>query len=154
MWSLNETDTSIVFELQREGRTANAKLAEKLHMSEASCWRRVKRLQEDGIIEGYQAILNRRALGYGVLSFVQLSCSQHSEEVTREFEELINDCPNVMSCHNITGDADFLLQVVAKDLDDYSRFVDQVLRFIPGVVGIRSNLVLRELKSSSRLPEL
>jgi len=152
--ALDEIDIGIIYELQREGRTANVKLAEQLHISEASCWRRLKRLQEDGIIEGYQAILNRRALGFGVLSFVQLSCSQHSEEVTLEFEKLIRDCPNVMFCHNITGDADFLLQVVAKDLDDYSRFIDQVLRKIPGVTGIRSNLVLRELKSSSRLPEL
>lgn len=154
MKALDEIDIGIIYELQREGRTANVKLAEQLHISEASCWRRLKRLQEDGIIEGYQAILNRRALGFGVLSFVQLSCSQHSEEVTRKFEELIHGCPNVMSCHNITGEADFLLQVVAKDLDDYSQFVDQVLRKIPGVTGIRSNLVLRELKSSSRLPEL
>lgn len=154
MKGLDETDLSIIYELQREGRTANARLAEKLHISEASCWRRLKRLQESGIIEGYQAILNRRALGFGVLSFVQLSCSQHSEEVTKEFEDLILDCPHVMSCHNITGEADFLLQVVAKDLDDYSLFVDQVLRKIPGVTSIRSNLVLRELKSSSRLPEI
>ena len=90
MKALDEIDIGIIYELQREGRTANVKLAEQLHISEASCWRRLKRLQEDGIIEGYQAILNRRALGFGVLSFVQLSCSKHSEEVAREFEELIH----------------------------------------------------------------
>lgn len=154
MKPLDKTDNGIIYELQREGRTTNAKLAEKLHISEASCWRKLKRLQENGIIEGYQAILNRRSLGFGVLSFVELSCSQHSEEITMEFENLICGCPYVMSCHNITGEADFLLKVVARDLDDYSQFVDQILRKIPGVTRIRSNLVLRELKSSSRLPEI
>lgn len=152
MNGLDEKDVGILRLLQHDGRTANAKLAEQLSISEASCWRRLKRLLENGIIEGFQAILNRRALGFGVLSFVQLSCNQHSEEITREIEKIIQANPQVMSCHNTTGDDDFLLQVVARDLDDYSHFVEKVLRKIPGVTSIRSNISLRELKSSSRLP--
>ncbi len=152
MKSLDEIDIGILDALQRDGRISNTKLAENFSLSETPCWRRLKRLQESGMIEGYQAILNRRKLGFGVMSFVQLSCTQHSEKVTEEFEKIILDCPEVLSCHNTTGEADFLLQVVAKDLDDYSRFVDKVLRKIPGVSSIRSNISLRELKSSSRLP--
>lgn len=152
MKSLDEKDVGILKLLQEDGRAANAKMAEQLSVSEASCWRRLKRLLENGVIEGFQANLNRRELGFGVLSFVQLSCNQHSEEVTREFEQMILENPNVMSCHNITGDDDFLLQVVARDLDDYSDFVEKVLRKIPGVTNIRSNISLREVKSSSRLP--
>ena len=149
---LDEKDLGIIKALQEDGRTTNAKLAETLSISEASCWRRLKRLQEGGIIEGFQVQLNRRTLGFGVLSFVQLCCNQHSEEVTQEFERMIRDNSYVMSCHNTTGDDDFLLQVVARDLDDYSHFVETFLRKIPGVTNIRSNICLRELKSSSRLP--
>ncbi|SHI74981.1 AsnC family protein [Malonomonas rubra DSM 5091] len=104
------------------------------------------------MIESYQTNLNRRELGFGVLAFVQLSCTQHDEEVTAAFEKTIQSCPNVLSCHNTTGEADYLLQVVARDCDDYSRFVDKVLRKLPGISSIRSNLSLRELKSSNRLP--
>ena len=152
MKQLDEKDVAVLRLLQEDGRMANAKLAERLSMSEASCWRRLKRLLEGGFIKGFQAMLNRRALGFGVLSFVQLSFNQHSEEATAQFESIIQDSPYVLSCHNTTGDDDFMLQVVAKDLDDYSAFIEGVLRKIPGVVNMRSNISLREIKSSSRLP--
>jgi len=87
-----------------------------------------------------------------VMAFVQIVCTQHSEEVTAEFERLIQASPNVLACDNTTGEADFLLQVVAADLDDYSHFVERVLRRLPGVLSIRSNLSLRQLKSTQRLP--
>jgi len=152
MKALEEKDMRILRLLQEDGRMTNASLAERLAMSEASCWRRLKRLLDEGVIKGFQAMLNRKALGFGVLSFVQIGCSQHSEETTEIFENIIKSSPNVLSCHNTTGDDDYLLQVVAKDLDDYSGFIDGVLRKIPGVVSIRSNISLREIKSSSRLP--
>ncbi|WP_445398902.1 Lrp/AsnC family transcriptional regulator [Zobellella sp. An-6] len=152
MDALDKIDVAIADRLQQDGRLSNARLAEQLALSEASCWRRHKRLEESGVIEGYQAILNRRKLGGGVLAFVQLTCTQHSEEVTAEFENIIQACSRVLSCHNTTGEADFLLQVVAKDLDDYSRFVEQVLRKLPGVSSIRSNISLREMKATNRLP--
>ncbi len=152
MDALDKVDADMVDRLQRDGRLSNAKLAEQLGVSEASCWRRQKRLEEAGVIDGYQAILNRRKLGGGVMAFVQIVCTQHSEEVTAAFERIIQACPQVLSCHNTTGEADFLLQVVARDLDDYSRFVEKVLRKLPGVSSIRSNLSLRELKTTNRLP--
>lgn len=127
-------------------------MAEQLSLSEASCWRKQKRLEECGVIEGYQAILNRRKLGLGVMAFVQISCSDHSEEATEKFEKIIASAPQVLSCHNTTGEADFLLQVVARDLDSYSRFVEKVLRKLPGVLSIRSNLSLREMKTTHRFP--
>jgi DNA-binding Lrp family transcriptional regulator len=114
----------------------------------------VGRLEELGVIEGCQANLNRRKLGIGVMAFVQIVCTQHSEEVTAHFERITRACPNVLDCHNITGEADFLLKVVAKDLDDFSRFVDRVLRQLPGVLSIRSSISLREMKVSNRLPVL
>jgi len=152
MNAIDKVDTGILDRLQRDGRLSNAKLAEQLSLSETPCWRRLKRLEEQGVIEGYQANLNRRKLGFGVMAFVQLFCTQHDEAVTATFENIILACPNVLACHNTTGEADYLLQVVARDLDDYSRFVEKVLRKLPGVSSIRSNLSLRELKASNRLP--
>lgn len=152
MVKLDRVDLSILTHLQREGRLSNAKLADSLSLSETPCWRRLKRLEDEGYIEDYQANLNRRKLGFGVMAFVQLTCIAHDESSTRAFEQLIQVSDQVLSCHNTTGEADYLLQVVAKDLDDYSFFVEKVLRKLPGVTAIRSNISLRELKSSSRLP--
>ena len=86
------------------------------------------------------------------MAFVQLNFIEHDTQTTEEFERIMLDSDNVLTCHNTTGQADYLLQVVAKDLDDYSRFIDQVLRRLKGVSAIQSNISLKELKSSSRLP--
>lgn len=152
MRQIDRVDIGILERLQQDGRLTNTKLALALSLSETPCWRRLKRLEDEGFIEGYQANLNRRKLGLGVMAFVQITCTEHDEDTTRAFEAIIQSSTNVLSCHNTTGEADFILQVVARDLDDYSRFVEQVLRKLPGVSGIHSNLSLRELKSSSRLP--
>lgn len=152
MSEIDKVDRQILTHLQNNGRLTNAKLATDLCMSESPCWRRIKRLEDNGIIHDYQANLNRRKLGLGVMAFVQITCTAHDEKTTRLFEEIIQASDNIMSCHNTTGDADFILQVVAKDLDDYSTFVEEVLRKLPGVSSIHSNLSLREIKSSNRLP--
>ncbi|WP_175725854.1 Lrp/AsnC family transcriptional regulator [Burkholderia ambifaria] len=152
MEQLDRIDRGMLDMLQQDGRVSNARLAEAFSLSETSCWRRLRRLEEAELIAGYHARLDRRKLGLGVMAFVQIVCTQHSEEVTAEFERLIQASPNVLACDNTTGEADFLLQVVAADLDDYSHFVERVLRRLPGVLSIRSNLSLRQLKSTQRLP--
>lgn len=152
MPDIDAVNANILELLQNDGRMTNARLAEHLGMSETPCWRRLKRLEESGIIEGYQANLSRRKLGLGVMAFVQLSCSEHDPAATAEFQRIIEATPNILACHNTTGADDFLLIVVARDLDDYSAFVDRTLRRLPGVTSIRSNLSLREMKSSSRMP--
>lgn len=154
MTKLDKVDYRILNQLQLDGRLSNAKLASHLSLSETPCWRRLKRLEENGIISSYQANLDRRKLGLSVMAFVQLSCTQHDEKSTQAFEKIIQESDNVMACHNTTGEDDFMLQVVAKDLDDYSYFVEKVLRKIPGITAIRSNLSLREVKSNSHLPLL
>lgn len=149
---LDETDRTILRLLQEDGTLSNAKLAERLALSVTPCWRRIRRLEEEGFIDGYQANLNRRKLGFGVLAFVQLSFDIHTDDSANRFEKAVLSYPEVLSCHKITGKADFLLQVVSGDLDSYGEFVEQVLRVIPGVTSIHSSLALREIKSSSRLP--
>jgi len=152
--TLDATDKTLLRNLQLDGRLTNSKLAEKAAVSETACWRRLRRLEEEGYIAGYEARVDRRMLGYGVYAFVQLHVSSHSEEATLAFERTIIACPEVLSCHNVTGQADFLLQVVATDLDAYGRFVDRVLRKIPMIVSIQSSLSLRELKNTAQLPIL
>ncbi|CUB03811.1 Lrp/AsnC family transcriptional regulator [Marinomonas fungiae] len=150
--SLDKTDLKILALVQKNGRLSNAKLAEALSMSETPSWRRLKKLEDERIITSYQANLDRRKVGFGVMAFVQISCTSHDEESTLQFERIITESENVLACHNTTGEADFMLQVVAKDLDDYSAFIEKTLRKLPGVSAIRSNISLREVKSSSRLP--
>lgn len=152
MSEIDAVSARILSLLQEDGRMSNARLAERLGMSETPSWRRLKRLEDSGIIEGYQANLNRRKLGLGVMAFVQLRCSEHDQAATAEFQRIVETTPNILSCHNTTGADDFLLIVVARDLDDYSAFVDSTLRRLPGVTSIRSNLSLKEMKASSRLP--
>lgn len=125
MEQLDRIDRGMLDMLQQDGRVSNARLAEAFSLSESSCWRRLRRLEEAGLIAGYHARLDRRKLGFGVMAFVQIVCTQHGEEVTAEFERLIEASPNVLACDNTTGEADFLLQVVAADLDDYSHFVER-----------------------------
>ena len=111
MEQLDRIDRGMLDMLQQDGRVSNARLAEAFSLSETSCWRRLRRLEEAGLIAGYHARLDRRKLGFGVMAFVQIVCTQHSEEVTAEFERLIQASPNVLACDNTTGEADFLLGV-------------------------------------------
>ena len=152
MDDLDVKDVSILRRLQSDGRLSNSKIAADLSISEAACWRRIKNLEHEGYIQGYQANLDRRKLGFGVVAFVQLTYVAHDTQTTENFERVIRDSEQVLFCHNTTGDADFLLQVVAKDLDEYSRFVEQVLRKLKGVSAIKSSLSLREVTSATRLP--
>mgnify|MGYP004706804333 CR=1 FL=1 len=152
MGDLDKKDLALLRSLQSDGRFSSAKLAEELEISTTSSWRRQKRLEDEGYIERYEVKLNRKKLGFGVMAFVRLVCSQHSEAVTRAFESIINDNPYVLSCHNITGEADFLLQVIARDLDHYSLFIEKELRKLPGVISINSSISLREVKKLHQLP--
>ncbi|MFC2972284.1 Lrp/AsnC family transcriptional regulator [Azotobacter bryophylli] len=149
---LDETDRAILRALQADGRLSNARLSEKLALSETPCWRRLKRLEAEGVIEGYQANLSRKKLGYGVVAFVQVTLGNHAGETPLLFERLVAGMPEILSCHNVTGDCDYMMQIVAADLDAYGTFVRDRLRKLPGVASIQSNLSLRDVKSSSALP--
>lgn len=152
MNALDSTDIAILRALQQDGRLTNARLAEQVALSETPCWRRLKRLEADGYIDAYRADLNRRKLGFGVVAFVQITLGDHAGDAPLQFEQRVAAMPEVLSCHNVTGESDYLLQVVAADLDTYGVFVRDTLRRLPGVSAIRSNLSLREIKSSHALP--
>lgn len=149
---LDKIDLAILREIQVDGRLSNAKIAEKLSISETPCWRRLKRLESEGVVEGYQAVLNRKKLGYGVTGFAQITIGDHASDDPLIFEQEISNIPEILSCHNVTGDYDYLVQIVAKDLDAYGAFIRDRLRKLPGVASIHSNLSLRDVKSTVALP--
>ena len=149
---LDAADRTILRLLQQDGTLSNPQLAEQLSLSVTPCWRRLKRLEDEGYIKDYQANLDRRKLGLDVLAFVQIRFGTHGGNEPNAFEAAMRTQPQVLSCHKITGDADYLMQVVATSLDAYSDFVENVLRQMPGVASIHSSLALREVKAGSRLP--
>jgi DNA-binding Lrp family transcriptional regulator len=149
---IDETDYGLLALVQKDGRAPNTKLAKKLHLSETPCWRRLKRLEDKGIIKGYQANLDRRLLGFGVLAFVQICFAIHTDDSPEKFEEAIQGIPEVLSCHNVTGESDYLLQIVSTDLETYEKLLRRVLRKLPGVTSIKSSFCLREVKASTHLP--
>ncbi len=149
---LDETDYTLLSLMQKDGRASNVKLAQILNLSETPCWRRLKRLEETGCIIGYQANLNRRILGFGVLAFVHICFAIHTDDSPDLFEEAIQAIPEVLCCHNVTGEADYFLQVVAQDLEAYEQLLSQKLRKLPGVTSIKSSFSLREVKYSTNLP--
>ncbi len=150
--ALSGTDKSILQLLQQDGNLSTAQLAEQLSLSVTPCWRRVKRLEDEGFITGYQANLDRRKLGLDVLAFVQLRFTVVSDLSVKDFEALIRAHPHVLSCYKITGEADYMLQVVAADLDDYSDFVEALLRQVPGISMMHSSLAMREIKATHQFP--
>lgn len=138
--------------LQDDGSLSNAALGEKLSLSVTPCWRRRKHLEDEGVITGYHASIDRRAIGLDLLAFVQIRINIHSDQTADDFEAVIRSRPEVISCHKVTGNADYILQVVATDLDAYGDFVERILRRQAGVAWIQSSLALREVKAASQLP--
>jgi DNA-binding Lrp family transcriptional regulator len=149
---MDRVDREMLRLLQNDGSMSNAALGEKLSLSVTPCWRRRKRLEDEGVITGYQTTIDRRAIGLKLFAFVQIRFHMHSDKTADQFEAVILGRPEVLSCHKITGDADYMLQVVAEDLDAYGEFVERVLRKQAGIASIQSSLAMREVKFSSRLP--
>jgi Lrp/AsnC family leucine-responsive transcriptional regulator len=151
---LDKIDRAILAAVQLDGRISNAKLAESVGLSETPCARRLKRLEADGYIEAYRGVLSRTELGLGVIAFAQVRFAVHDRSLADRFEREIQAIPRIVSCHNISGSADFLLEIVARDLDDYGIFMRDVLRTLPGVTAVESMLSLREVKKNTGLPLL
>jgi Lrp/AsnC family leucine-responsive transcriptional regulator len=142
---LDGFDRTILRMLQVDGKTPVNRLAETVSLSETPCWRRVKKLEEEGYILGYKAIIDRRKVGYDSLVFVLISVNSHTKEATRDFERRMLECREVIMIHNISGEYDFLLAVISSDLDGYSRFIEENLRSIPFIVDIKSMVSLRDI---------
>jgi Lrp/AsnC family leucine-responsive transcriptional regulator len=154
MTDLDKIDRAILAAVQQDGRIPVAKLAERVGLSETPCARRLKRMESEGYIEGYRAVLSRKALELGVIAFAQVRFSIHDRSLSDRFEREIQGISRIISCHNVSGTADFLLQIAARDLDEYGVFMRDVLRVLPGVTAIESMLSLREVKRDTGYPLL
>jgi Lrp/AsnC family leucine-responsive transcriptional regulator len=152
METLDRFDIAILNELQHDGRLSNAELSSRVGLSAAPCWRRVRALEESGFITGYRAEINRHKTGLGVLAFVRLDADRNSGDVLQALEEAIRTIPEVISCHYISGNGTFELQVVSRDLNTFSQFAREVLINLPNVKDVHTSFSLGEVKSSSALP--
>ncbi|GAC99974.1 Lrp/AsnC family transcriptional regulator [Agarivorans albus] len=148
---LDDTDIAILKHIQREGRISNSKLSEKVNLSETPCWRRWKRLEEANYISEYTAVLNRKKLGFSMVGFTLVSLGSHDVENTDNFEEFVSATEWIPLCHCIAGGADYMVQVIAKDLDEYYERISQ-LRRVNGVSALHSNISVKEIKNSYSIP--
>ncbi|MGN6112950.1 MAG: Lrp/AsnC family transcriptional regulator [Luteimonas sp.] len=149
---LDRTDLLLLTELQRDGRVPNAELAERIHLSPSACLRRVQRLERDGVIAGYRAELDPDRLGLGLHAFVRVQLRQHDPQTVEGFARSVNAWDEVIACNALTGDMDYLLQVLVRDLDHFSRFLLDKLLGQAGVEDVNSSFVLRTVKPMRGLP--
>ena len=150
---LDKYDRLILEQLQKNGRMTNQELADAICLSPSPCLRRVRQLEEAGLIDGYVALLNARKLGLTLMAFIQISMDKHTPERFDSFEKTVRSYPEVLECHLITGQsADYLLKVIVKDMDDYQQFLLQQLTRIEGVSGVHSSFVLKSPIDGTALP--
>lgn len=149
---IDDLDRKILAVMQRQCRLSAQELADATGMSPATCWRRLKAMEETGVIKACRAILDREKIGLAVIAFVHVTIERQYAKVVEAIEKKIRARPEVLECYATTGDADFTLRVVARDIADYDRFLQTFLLELPEVGQIRSSIALREIKETTELP--
>ena len=149
---LDELDSTILEILQSEARISNTELARRVNLSPPATLARVRRLEESGYIERYVALVDRRRIGYDMFCFVRVSLQLHDIEQVTGFREAVQQMPEILECHHVTGDYDYILKVVERNTKDLEHFLINQLTPIPGVARIYTSLVLNEVKSSTVMP--
>jgi len=152
MMALDRHERRILVALQADGRLTNQDLARQVGLSPSACWRRVKRLEDSGVIQRYTAILDPKKVGIGETVFAHVSLARHSRTLSAEFAALMQEQPEVMECFFTTGAADIILRVVTPSVAAYDRFVENVIFNAPGVSQVRSEFALRKIKFETALP--
>jgi Lrp/AsnC family leucine-responsive transcriptional regulator len=149
---LDRTDRRILDLLQREGRLSNAELADQISLSPSPCLRRVRALEEAGVIRQYVALVDPARIGLGLLAYVVVKLEKRGRMPVDEFSRAVQSWPEVVACYAMTGDMDYLLRVQVEDLEHFSRFVLDRLLQHPGVIDVKSNFVLERIKDTTALP--
>jgi len=150
--ALDRTDLRVLALLQREGRLPNSELATQVNLSPSACLRRVQRMEAAGVITGYGARLDPLALGLGLQAFVRVQLQKHGQESVAHFAQNVQDWDEVVTCHALTGDMDYLLHVIVRDLEHFSNFLLDRLLNASGVADVNSSFVLRTVKERHGLP--
>ena len=148
---LDDIDKRLLERLQDDCRLTNAQLAGELGVSPSSCWRRVKSLEDIGLITGYHAALDRNVAGLSFSAIVHVTLSRQEEHTVTKFADAIDNRPEILECFATTGDADYHLRVVVADINAFNHFLDDFLFRLPGIAHVRSNIILKDIKSSNRL---
>ena len=150
---LDRTDKRILRELQADGRISNQELADRVGLSPSPCLRRVKQLEEEGIIEGYVGMVNASKLGLNMMALIQILMDRHTPERFDEIEKTLRDYPQVLECILITGQtADYQVKVIVKDMEEYQDFLLNKITPLPGVSDVHSSFVLRQVIYKTALP--
>ena len=149
---LDETDKRLLRALQRAGRASNGALSEEVNLSPSACHRRVQRLEKEGIIRDYVALLDPRKLGVPTTVFVEITLQGQTDEVLDAFEKAVARIPDVLECHLMAGSADYLLKVVAENTEDFARIHRRSLARLPGVAQMQSSFALRTVFKTTALP--
>jgi Lrp/AsnC family transcriptional regulator, leucine-responsive regulatory protein len=149
---LDRYSLRILAELQRDARQTVQQLAESVGLSATPCWKRVKDMEAAGVIRGYTAVVDRDKVGLNLAVIVEANLTQHSEDVVRRFEAAVAESPQIIQCRSTTGQADYILTVLAADIKSYERFLHDTLFRLPGITHVRSSIVLREVKAEVGLP--
>lgn len=149
---MDETDRQIIAVLQADGRISNQDLSDKVNLSPSPCLRRVRMLEEAGVIRGYSALVDEEAFGLPVTAFVRIRLQIHSRENVKTFEAAIQKMDAVLDCYVMTGSADYLLRVVVESLKDYERFVRTRLHNVPGIASIDTSLAYGQVKRATVYP--
>ena len=152
MERLNRTDRKLLEILQRDGRATNLEIAGRVNLSPSACLRRIRALESAGVIRRYVALVEPRKVGLGLMAFVTVKLEKRGRMPTDAFARAVKDWPEVLACHSLTGDMDYLLRVQVQDLDHFSRFVMDSLLKHPGVLDVKSSFVLEEVKETTALP--
>jgi Lrp/AsnC family leucine-responsive transcriptional regulator len=149
---LAKKDTAILRELQRDSRLTMQQLADKVGMSTSACWRRVRNLEEGGVIDRYAVLVNPRKAGFSLSSMTLVTLARHEQKHVENFIREVQRHPEVLECFATSGEADFHLRVVVEDIDAYNQFLDDFIFRLPGVSQVRSDIVLKEIKTDTALP--
>jgi Lrp/AsnC family transcriptional regulator, leucine-responsive regulatory protein len=149
---IDRTDQNILAELQRDGRLSNRDLAERVHLSESACLRRVRALEEAGVIDRYTAVVSQARVGLPGNVFVSITLNRQEQHDLAAFEAAVKRVPEVMECYLMTGQHDYLLRVVVSDPPDFERLHSQHLTRLPGVARVQSSFALRTVRKSAELP--
>ena len=149
---IDETDKTILRLLQADGRVSNAEIARRVGLSAPATHARIRRLEEDGVIRRYATLLDRETIGFDMVCFINVSLQLHQFDAIERFKDLVQDMPEVLECHHITGEFDYLLKAVFRNRAELQEFVVNKLTPIPGMAQISTSLVLIEIKATQELP--
>ncbi|MFN3512775.1 MAG: Lrp/AsnC family transcriptional regulator [Phenylobacterium sp.] len=149
---MDVADKTLLRHLQREGRATNAELAQAAHLSESACFRRVRALEARGVIAGYSANVDPAAVGLGLTVFVSITLASQAQDLLTAFETAVAQAPEIMECHLMAGQADYILRLVAADVEDLERLHATVLTRLPGVTRVNSSIALRTVVRRTALP--